>query len=376
MLVTAQIEGVNLEKLLLSAQQHGIVIKEARRIAPRTMHVSMQSGERAALASLCAKSGWNMREIRADCSVRALLFLGRRRWLPVSFVLFLLLVWLSSQMILRIQIEHAQEHVAEVRRFLLQQDVRPGRMKRMFSTDDLRARLALCVPGLAFTSFRYAGSTLVVDCRPSTQAENWGVTGDGMDIVAAQSGIITRILASSGTPVVSPGQAVHRGQVLIRGEERMEKGGMRAVRAQGEVLARVFSVGEARVKMTKERTVETGQTRTKTTLRTPWHARVLEEEAPFSSCDESVQEQVVVGLYLPLWRERTTYAETAVFEEPRSRGDAASMAQGAAEEIAKKGCPYGAEILDKTVDYSMIDNEFLYAAVVLEYEASIAGRMQ
>ena len=82
-----------------------------------------------------------------------------------------------------------------------------------------------------------------------------------------------------------------------------------------------------------------------------------------------------MGLYLPLYREIATYAETVVTKTPRSRADAASAAQGAAEELAKKQCPWGALILDKWVDYSMIDNEFVYATVVLEYETSVAGRL-
>ncbi|MBR2111678.1 MAG: hypothetical protein IJ950_01790, partial [Helicobacter sp.] len=77
-----------------------------------------------------------------------------------------------------------------------------------------------------------------------------------------------------------------------------------------------------------------------------------------------------VGLYLPLWREKTTYAETQIFEEEQSRSDVASIAQGAAEEIAKKDCPYDALILDKTVDYSMIDNEFIPSTPSLHIFAS------
>ena len=50
-------------------------------------------------------------------------------------------------------------------------------------------------------------------------------------------------------------------------------------------------------------------------------------------------------------------------------------AQGAAEEIAKNRCPAGAETLDKWAKYSMIDNEFVYATVVIEYERDIASRM-
>ena len=37
---------------------------------------------------------------------------------------------------------------------------------------------------------------------------------------------------------------------------------------------------------------------------------------------------------------------------------------------------YDEDFVDKWVDYSMIDNEFVYASVVLEVEANIAGRIK
>ena len=222
---------------------------------------------------------------------------------------------------------------------------------------------------------RYDGSTLVVSCQGAREGEKTDIPGEASDIVALQPGIVTRITVRSGTPAVEVGQAVRKGQVLIRGEERAEGGTVLRVQAQGEVLARVYAQGEARVSLMQQRTVETGRTQTRVTIESPWHTRVVKDAAGFESQDVSVERQDVVGLYLPLWRRIETFAETVILSERRRRTDAASQAQGAAEKIAKLNCPSGVEILDKWVDYSMIDDEFVYATVVLEYEAGIAGRI-
>ena len=275
MRLTVEIEGINLEKLLRAAQEAGIVLQDIVRSGQRTIRASVLPGERAALETLCEKSGWQTREIRADVFVRVVRFFKKRFMLPVSAILCMMLVYFSSQMILSVRIEHAQENVAQVRSFLKETGVRPGRMKAAFSLDDLRAKLAYSLPGLAFTSFRYAGSTLIVDCRPAALGEMLAIPGNALDIVAAKPGVITRISASSGTPVVVPGETVHKGQVLIKGEERTEKGGTCAVAAQGQVSARVYAQGQAGVRLNEVRTVETGQERTDFTLRTPWHARTF-----------------------------------------------------------------------------------------------------
>ena len=372
--MTVEIEGINLEKLLRAAADGGLVVTHAQRCGPRRMRLRVHAYQMKRLQALCARFGWELREVRAGSLVRAARVLRRRAMLVPSMALAVLLVWLSSQMILAVRIDNAHENIAEVRRVLEDAGVRPGRMKAAFSIDELRTRLALRLPGLSFVGLRYAGSTLVCDCRSATLGEQADVPGEGQDIVAAQPGIITRISASSGTPLVTPGQAVVKGQVLIRGIERTQKGELRAVRAQGQVSARVYAKGEAKVSLTETTTVETGQTRTRVTVHTPWHEHVVRDAQPFDTQDVSRERQVVVGLYLPLWREIETYAQTEVFSSPRDKGDAASMAQGAAEKIAKDQCPYDALILDKWVNYSMIDNEFVYATVVLEYETAIAGR--
>ena len=372
--VVVRVEGLNLEKLLRMAGGEGIALHYVRWMGPQTLRACVSFRQRAALLALCDRCGFEARETGCGLLVRLSRFFRRRPMLPTGAILAVLLLWISSQMILAVSITGAGENIAEVRHVLEREEIRPGRLKAAVSTDALRDELALALPGLSFAGVRYAGSTIIIDCHRARTGEQIQLDGAGMDIVAAQDGVITRIYAASGTPQVVPGQAVCRGQVLIAGQERTQKGELRAVAAQGEVYARVWAKGEARTALYERRTVETGQTRTQVTIRSPWHTRVVRGAQPFASQDVSREIQPVVGLFLPLWREIETYAETTVYSDRRNKGDALSAAQGAAEEIAKKQCPPDALILDKNVDYSMIDNEFVYAVVVLEYEDAIAAR--
>ena len=375
MRIGVRIEGINLEKFLRAAPESGVFLHGVRRTDARALEAQVSARGRAALWALCAQSGWRVFETGADSPVRTLRALRRRPMLLPGAALCVLLVWLSSQMILAVRIEHAQQNTAEVRRYLASQGVFPGRMKAAFSLNRLREGMALALPGAAFAGVRYAGSTMVVDCRPAVMGESTGVSGGGADIVALQPGIVTAITAASGTPQVKIGQAVRKGQVLIRGEERTEKGQTIAVRAEGDVRARVYASASAKAALTARRTQETGRRRTRVTLCLPGYRRVVRDAEPFASQDTDLRRERVVGLYLPLWREIETYIETIVTKAPADRGGAASAAQGAAEELAKKQCPPGALILDKWVDYSMIENEFVYATVVLELETSVAGRL-
>ena len=373
--ITVRITGLNLERLLHKAALSGLRLSCVRRLETGKICVRLPAVHKGRLAQLCEQAGWEMEEIQAGWMTRAARRMRSRRMLVLGAVCCVAFVGLSSQMILGIRIDNAQESEAEVRRFLRERGVAIGRFKQAFSTDALRSELTLRLPGLAFASFRYEGSTLVADCQPAVEGEQIRLSGSGRDVVALEDGIVTRLYAQQGTPQVEPGDAVHRGQVLIAGYEQTEKGGRIDVIAQGEVSARVFAQGEARVGLNGLRTVETGRIRQRKAIVTPWYRREILSCSDFASQDADRQQYPVVGLYLPLVLEVETLAETEVFSERKNETEAIQLAQAAALEMAKKHCPFDALILDKWTDYSMIDNEFVYAAAVLEYETGIAGRI-
>ena len=372
--LTLELSGLNLERLLRAAGACGVRMKNVRRIDERTMRVVVPAAQKKRMAALCEKYGWQMAEIRAGGLLRLARGVKRRWTLGLSVLLSIFWVYLSSEMIWRVEIDGAGENAAEVRRCLEAENARVGRLKKRVSTDRLAAELALAVPGLSHAAARYEGSTLVVACQQAREGEHAGVDGKGRDIVAAREGIIIRISAESGTPQVKAGQAVREGQTLIAGQERTGGGETRACRAQGEIIARVFARGDARVSLNAVETVETGEVRRRVTVESPWHSRIVADAQDFDSQDVSVERQAVVGLYLPVWRRVETLARTVHKQEKRLLADARSQAQGAAEKIAKLSCPAGAEILDKWVDYSMIDDEFVYATVVLTFEEEIGTR--
>ncbi len=372
--MTVHIRGLNLERLLREAQNAGLPLRHVRRISARCVEAVVPLRQRARLLELCGRFGWEMEEKDAGLLLRALRFAGHRPMLVIGALLCVGLIAVSAQMVLWVDVTGAQEYGAEVRSFLSDEGVGMGRLKRALSLDELRDGLLLRLPGVSHVSLRYAGSVLEIDCRLAREGEALEKSGDGLDLVACEAGIVTKLVAGSGTPQVRVGDAVYAGQVLVKGEERTQQGGVIPVKAQAQVLARVFAEGEARVSLTMITARETGNTRTRVTLVSPFYSRVVREAEPFALQETERRTQMVVDLFVPLYLRTEVFSEIREIKKTRSQADAASLAQGAAEKLAKKQLPAGALILDKWVDYSMIDNEFVYATVVLEYEKDIAVR--
>jgi len=374
MWICVSMRGLNLEKLLRIAAGAGIRLQCVRRLDTHALEARLPVSRAGRLRALCDSHGWEMEEIAAARTVRLLRFLRRRWALAAAAPMCVMLVLLASRFLLAVRIEHAGEHAAAVRSVLQSMSVRPGRRLSSLSADRLRSRLEYALPGLVYAGVRLEGSTLVIDCRPSHEGEQAGTGGESTDIIASQDGIVTRIWALSGTPQVAPGDAVRRGQVLIAGEERTGQDTSAPVPAQGQVMARVWARGDAKVSLFSAHTAETGRVRRRVTLQTPWGGRVVREAVPFESQDIEVEIEPVVGIYIPIWRKIELYVENEITKTARNRADVMSEAQGAAEKAAKNNSPINDQVIDKWVDYSMIDNEFVYATVVLEYERDIASR--
>ena len=164
--LTLELSGLNLERLLRAAGACGVRMKNVRRMDERTMRVVVPAAQKKRMAALCEKYGWQMAEIRAGGLLRLARGVKRRWTLGLSVLLSIFWVYLSSEMIWRVEIDGAGENAAEVRRCLEAENARVGRLKRRGSTDHLADALALAVPGTPAEHRDYAeknGEAVVFD---------------------------------------------------------------------------------------------------------------------------------------------------------------------------------------------------------------------
>ena len=128
--LTLDVFGLNLERLLRSAGEQGLSLRCVRRVDGRCVRIVLPVWKLKEFAALCEQYGWQMREVRAGLVVRMARLFKRRCMLGASVMLCVVLVWLSSGMIWKIEIEHAGENIAEVRRCLKAEGVRVGQIGR------------------------------------------------------------------------------------------------------------------------------------------------------------------------------------------------------------------------------------------------------
>ena len=273
----------------------------------------------------------------------------------------------------RIDIQGAGAYAGEVRAFLAQIHVQPGIRRNAVDLAQLREDLEWRLPRVKWVQTAFSGVTLRVRLIEGTTAETENETPG--DVVAAADGVLTRLTTLAGTPVCRAGEAVRRGQVLIRGEERGKDGAPVPVKARGEAIARRFVTAQAAVSLTEYLTVPTGRETVCWRIATPLGAFRLGDTPDYLQWDLDVQEYRVGGAWLPVVLTRESYREAAI--ETGVRGEDAAREEAAEAALFRlRQALFRKDVIDKNVEIRMIEGDYILALAYAEISEDIARFQQ
>lgn len=199
-------------------------------------------------------------------------------------------------------------------------------------------------PEIGWISLYIRGTTVAVEVRESTRAEIPSNATELCNLIAREDGIIEAVNATAGRAVVRTGMSVQAGELLVSGIYRTATG-LRAVRAEGEVYARVnreISVSEPFLVVEKdEKKAE------RCGLSVEFFGRVIKvfektskSEEKYDIINKRVQWHLPWGIPLPIFTlttERSAYDEVAYVRDREATSAAAYARLRAEMEIAAEG---------------------------------------
>ncbi len=370
--VRVHVEGLSLEKLMSRAAAQGIRLSKVVRTDTRGMSITLRAGEYPAFCALAQSVGWRVTVCRQSMLSRSQGLMAKRMMLAAGILVFCTVVWIAHAFVWFVRIEGAGEFLGEVRTVLAAQDVRPGRFRETLDLEAVRAALEQRLPQVAWVNVRLQGVTVSVTCVPARVPLEAEYGGEACDVIAARDGVVRAMTVYAGTPLVKVGDAVRRGQVLVSGQERSADGAMRAVPARAEVLSRVWYSARARIPAMQSDATPTGKEQGRIVYCTPWGSWSQDPPSTFAEEDIAMERQAIGGVFVPLWIQYEHYAEVTMTRSLRDRQQLEQESSTIAERLAREKLPFGAQILDKWVEYSMMKDEHFAAEVVLETVENIA----
>lgn len=125
----------------------------------------------------------------------------------------------------------------QVLRALADCGVEQGTYRGRVSSDMVRSRIMVELPEIAWMTVNVRGSRATVLILEREEKPEIYMESRAADIVASKTGIITKMSVLNGMPLVSPGQSVVEGELLVSGTMDSITALPRLVRASGSVTA-------------------------------------------------------------------------------------------------------------------------------------------
>lgn len=141
--------------------------------------------------------------------------------------------------------------------------LKPGAFKENLDPDKFSRDLVIKMPDISWAGVEILGTKARIQVVEKVK-ELKPREGSYSHMVASKDGLILEVLTVSGQAVVSPGETVREGQVLIRGiisdeEEEEEDREEIYVRARGQVKARVWYEGQGYSTLLVKKAVPSGK---------------------------------------------------------------------------------------------------------------------
>lgn len=144
----------------------------------------------------------------------------KRKMFFVGVVLCSVIIYLFSLFVWDIQFKGNSARTSEVLvKFLEENNLRHGMLKSDIDCEAVETMIRNEFDDIIWTSVEIKGTRLIVYVQESLKIENTGETNSDVptDLCAKRDGTIESIITRSGTPLVSVGDAVSAGAVLVSG---------------------------------------------------------------------------------------------------------------------------------------------------------------
>ena len=237
-----RVEGAATEGFLNLCAQWGVELISVQRVDELSLRVSLPNGQLAAAEKAAGRSQCSVELLRRGFGARAGGAARRRAAALVLAAAFIALLFWSKFYVWEIEVSGNETvSTGEILTVLAQSGVETGAFWPGFSSEDIRSRVLVLLPELAWISVNMHGALASVEVVERTGAPELIYNGSPADIVAAKSGFVTAVSAPVGTALVKRGSAVSEGDILISGIVESSFAQPRFLRAYGSVTAETFT---------------------------------------------------------------------------------------------------------------------------------------
>lgn len=308
----------------------------------------------------------------------------KRKLFGVGLFFFGMLIYYLSGFIWNIEI-NGNSYLSDevILDFLKDEACAFGSKKSSISCEALEEKLRSRHEEVIWTSIKIYGTKMTIDIQENLlPKEQYEKQEDSVyDIVASKEGMITEILTRSGTPLVTAGTEVKKGDKLVSGCIEIKNDAEEVVEhlyrcADADVIAKVTYAYKDIIKkdyidtvLTQENCKDYELLVGKIALKNPFFHNPYKE---YRVSTDTFQMHITDNFYLPIWITKYTYQEVEKLKKSYSEKEIKQIASKNLEKYLEDLEEKGIQIIEKNVIIERTGEDYVVSGTIEAYESIVS----
>lgn len=376
--ITIEVEGYFIERFINACNSQKIFLWNLKRTKTTIMkvNISIHDFKRLKLIAKQTKCKVNI------CDKKGIPFFFHRYKKRKIFILFFLIVIMAiatlSNFIWNIEITgNSKINTEEIKKILSESNLKIGKSKNKLNTKEVIDQIRLQRDDIAWVGIEISGTNAIVKIVEANLKPDIIKEEEYCNIVATKEGMIVKVSAQNGTPVVKEGDIVTKGSVLVGGWLEGKYTGMRYVHANGEVQAKVWYVEKVKIPFKQVKKELTGNAENKYSVKINNFqinlSKRLSKFKNYDTIEENKKLRLFSNFYLPIEIQKTTYQEYQNKQVSYTLEEAKKIAEENAIQKLNEQIENKEAILNKKVQENHTE-EYVEVEVIYEVLENIATK--
>ena len=317
--VDIKIEGYYIERFINICTTKQILLWNLKRENSITLHASVELKRFKELKEVCKKTKCKMKiEGKKGLPFTLKKYKKRKFFIALLLIIVLIIIGLSN-FIWNIEVV-GNETIStdEILDLAGSKGLTIGKLKGNINTDEIINSIRLERDDVAWVGIEIKGTNAVIKIVEADKKPDIVDEDEYCNIVADKDAIITKVSAQNGTPLVSEGDVVTKGDIIISGTMEGKYTETRFVHAQGDVQAKVWYTSTQIVYLKETQKQETGNVETGYSVKINNFQINLYKSVPkfkkYDTIEEYKKLKLFSDFYLPFEIVEYTYKENKGLE--------------------------------------------------------------
>ncbi len=372
--VDIKVEGYYIERFINICTNEQILLWNLQRQDSITLHASVEAKRFKELREICKETKCKIKlEGKNGLPFTIKKYKKRKFFIILLIIVFWIILGLSN-FIWNIEVVGTETiNADEILELVKSEGLAIGKSKGSIDTDKIINTIRLERDDVAWVGISIRGTNAIIEIVEADEKPDIVDDDEYCNIVADKDAIIIKVSAQNGTPLVSEGDVVTKGDIIISGTMEGKYTEARYVHAQGEIQAKVWYTSTQTVYLKETQKQETGNEENGFSVKINNFQINLHKSVPnfekYDTIEMYKKLKLFSDFYLPIEIIKYTYKEYEEIVVIHSIEGAEQIGIERASEDLKDELE-GKEILDKKVNVKQ-EADYIEVEVTYEVEENI-----